>query len=238
MATRLLKTFHLPPSCLFPDGWSGTAPELRAIQSELAGQVSLGDDVCHPRWIAGVDVGLGRFGRVARAAVVLLDVRTLQPVAESVVEQPVALPYMPGLLSFRELPALLEALAGLPRQPDLILCDGHGIAHPRRFGIASHLGVVTGIPTVGVAKSILVGDHEPLSGDVGAQTPLRIGDDIIGMLLRSRRDCAPLIISPGHRISLAGAVAAVVAAITRYRLPEPTRLADRLSKFVRHPPQR
>lgn len=236
MATRPLKTFRLPPSRLFPDGWAGTARDLRAIQSGLADQVVLRDGVRHPRWIAGVDVGLGRFGRMARAAAVLLDARDLRVVAESVIDQAVALPYLPGLLSFRELPSLLEALAGLPRRPDLIVCDGHGIAHPRRFGIASHLGVVTGIPTIGVAKSILVGVHDGLSDTQGAQTPLRIDGDTVGVMLRSRRRCSPLIVSPGHRMSLAGSIEAVLATLTRFRLPEPTRLADRLSKVAKPVP--
>jgi deoxyribonuclease V len=228
---RVLKQFTLPPSLLFPQGWSGTVPDLRRIQEALAGRVSLRNAFRSlPRWIAGVDVGLGRFAKIARAAAVLVDSRTLLPVAEAVVEQPVALPYIPGLLSFRELPVVLQALAQLPRRPDLLMCDGQGIAHPRRFGIAAHLGVATGLPSIGVAKSILVGTHDSLPGRQGAQRPLFIDGEGVGTVLRSRAGCAPLIVSPGHRIGIERAADFVMAMLTRYRLPEPTRLADRLSK--------
>ncbi len=235
MVARTFKQFQLPPSRLFPEGWSGTVPDLRAIQSELAARVSLTDVADTPRWIAGIDVGLGRFGKIARAAAVLLDARDLLTVAQVVVEQPIALPYIPGLLSFRELPSLLEVLAQLPRTPDLILCDGHGIAHPRRFGIAAHLGVATGIACIGVAKSILLGRHDPLADDKGARAPFRIDDELVGAALRSRAGSRPLIVSPGHRVSIDAAAEQVMALVTRYRLPEPTRLADRLSKAPCHP---
>lgn len=230
MAGTSLKQFELPASRLFPNGWSGTVPDLRAIQSGLATRVSLTDGADRPRWIAGVDVGLGRFGKIARAAAVLLDARDLTVVAQVVVEQPVVLPYIPGLLSFRELPVLLEALAQLPETPDLILCDGQGIAHPRRFGIAAHLGVATGIASIGVAKSILVGQHDTLAADKGSRVPLRAGNEVVGVVLRSREGCRPLIVSPGHRVGIDTAADRVMALVTRYRLPEPTRLADRLSK--------
>lgn len=200
------------------------------MQSDLAQRVSLIDASGDARWIAGVDVGLGRFGTVARAAAVLVDANALKPIAQAVIELPVALPYIPGLLSFRELPAILAALDRLPRTPDLILCDGQGIAHPRRFGIAAHLGVTTSLPCIGVAKSILVGRHDPLPAEKGARTALRIGDEVIGTVLRSRFGTAPLIVSPGHRVSIGRAADLVLAMTTRYRLPEPTRLADRLSK--------
>lgn len=233
MAARTLKQFTLPPSALFPTGWRGTVPDLRKIQQDLAGRVSLRDAFgSMPRWVAGVDVGLGRFDKKARAAAVLLDSRGLEPVAQVAVEQPAALPYIPGLLSFRELPSILAALEQLPRVPDLIVCDGQGIAHPRRFGIAAHLGVVTAVPSIGVAKSILVGTHDELPGEKGARTPLRIDGDIVGVVLRSRAGCAPLIVSPGHRVGIERAADLVMALVSRYRLPEPTRLADRLSKKV------
>lgn len=233
MAQRPAKRFELPSSRLFPDGWSGTVADLRAMQSMLASQVTLNDEVGHPRWIAGVDVGLGRFGTVARAAAVLMDGDDLKPVAQAVVELPVALPYIPGLLSFRELPAILAALDQLPRLPELILCDGQGIAHPRRFGIAAHLGIVTSLPSIGVAKSILFGQHDPLPAQKGARRALRADNEVIGTVLRSRLGTAPLIISPGHRVSIKRAADLVLAMTTRYRLPEPTRLADRLSKSPR-----
>lgn len=231
MATRVYKQFTLPASPLFPDGWHGTVADLRQIQQDLAGRVSLRNALrTLPRWVAGIDVGLGRFDRQARAAAVLIDSRTLEPVAQVAVEQPAMLPYIPGLLSFRELPPMLAALAQLPRRPGLILCDGQGIAHPRRFGIAAHLGVALGLPAIGVAKSILVGSHDDLPDHQGARTPLRIDDEVVGMVVRSRTGCTPLIVSPGHRVGIERAADFVMALVSRYRLPEPTRLADRLSK--------
>lgn len=230
MATRQYKHFVLPPSRLFPDGWAGTVPDLWQLQAGLAAQVSLRGPRRPPRWIAGIDVGLGRFQRQARAAAVLFDANTLALVDQCVVDQPAHLPYIPGLLSFRELPVMLEALAGLARTPDLILCDGQGMAHPRRFGIACHLGVATGIATIGVAKSILVGGHAPLPPAKGARTPFLIEGEQVGVALRSRTGVKPLIVSPGHRIGIDAAADQVLALVTRYRLPEPTRLADRLSK--------
>jgi len=135
------------------------------------------------------------------------------------------MPYVPGLLSFRELPALLSALAGLPREPDLIFVDGHGIAHPRGLGIAAHLGVVSGLPTIGVAKKILTGTHAELPQQRGARVPLldRRGS-IIGWVLRSKDAVRPLIVSPGNRVSLDSAVELTMACVRRHRLPEPTRL--------------
>lgn len=230
MATRVYKHFVLPPSRLFPDGWEGTVPDLRQLQESLAAQVSLQGPDRAVRRVAGIDVGLGRFGRQARAAAVLVDACTLALVDQCIVEQPAQLPYIPGLLSFRELPVMLEALAGLSRPPDLILCDGQGLAHPRRFGIACHLGVATGIPTIGVAKSVLVGGHAPLPAARGARVPFLIDGERVGVALRSRTAVKPLIVSPGHRVGIEAAADQVLALTTRYRLPEPTRLADRLSK--------
>ncbi len=172
----------------------------------------------------------------------LLDAQTLEPLAECVARIPTSMPYIPGLLSFRELPALLEALERLPQVPDLIFVDGHGIAHPRRLGVAAHLGVATGLPTIGVAKKILTGSHEELPTTKGSQVPL-IGRDgsVIGTVLRSKDGVRPLIVSPGNRVSLPTAVERVMACLTRYRLPEPTRLADRLAsrrgKEYRLPPE-
>jgi deoxyribonuclease V len=195
----------------------------------LAKQVSLIDDFPPLRTIAGVDVGFEEGGAVTRAAAVLLDAETLQPIAEHLVRVPTSMPYIPGLLSFRELPAVLQALSGLPHAPNLVFCDGQGIAHPRRLGIAAHLGVVSGLPTIGVAKKILVGTHEELGTSRGDQVDLVYQGEVLGTVLRSKDGVRPLIVSPGHRVSLASAPLLVMACVTRYRLPEPTRLADRLA---------
>lgn len=168
--------------------------------------------------------------RAAPSLALLLDADTLEPLAECVARIPTSMPYVPGLLSFRELPALLRALAGLPDEPDLIFVDGHGIAHPRGLGIAAHLGVVSGLPTIGVAKKILTGHHVELAEARGARVELlnRMGEQI-GWVLRSKDRVRPLIISPGNRVSLERAPELVMACVRRHRLPEPTRLADRLA---------
>ncbi|CAI8055268.1 Endonuclease V [Geodia barretti] len=146
------------------------------------------------------------------------------------VERPTTFPYVPGLLSFREVPALLEALGQLPAAPDLILCDGHGYAHPRRFGLACHLGLWLDTPTIGVAKSRLTGSHdEPGPGEGRCRRPR----ERLGAVLRTRERVKPVFVSAGHRISLRTALALTLACATRYRLPEPTRLADKLSKAHR-----
>ncbi|SEQ99787.1 Endonuclease V [Azotobacter beijerinckii] len=223
----------MPAPFVAPDSpfgdWDGTPAGARLLQRELARQVLLQDDFPVLRLVAGVDVGFEEAGHVTRAAAVLLDVETLEPLAERLVRMPTSMPYVPGLLSFRELPAVLHALAELPQVPDLVFCDGQGIAHPRRLGIAAHLGVVSGLPTIGVAKKILVGTHAELGPRRGNQVDLVYQGDVVGTVLRSKDGVRPLIVSPGHRVSLASAPRLVMACVTRYRLPEPTRLADRLA---------
>ena len=216
-------------SLAFP-GWDGTVAGARALQEELARTVRLQDDFASPlRLIAGMDVGFEENGRITRAVAVLLDAQTLQPLAEVLVRRPTSMPYVPGLLSFRELPALLQALRELPQEPDLLLVDGHGIAHPRRLGIAAHLGVASGLPSIGVAKQILVGTHGELGMQRGEQVELFDRGEWIGTVLRSKDGVRPLIVSPGHRVALASAAQIVLRCVVRHRLPEPTRLADRLA---------
>lgn len=212
----------------FP-GWDGSVDGARRLQAELAGQLRLVDEFAPPRLIAGVDVGFEDEGRLTRAAAVLLDAHSLQLLAELVVRVPTTMAYVPGLLSFRELPAVLSALRQLPQTPDLVFVDGQGIAHPRRLGIAAHLGIASGLPTIGVAKSLLCGRHAELGDARGARVALIDGAEIIGCVLRSKPGVRPLIVSPGHRVSLASAPELVMQCVTRYRLPEPTRLADRLA---------
>ena len=181
------------------------------------------------RHVAGTDVGLERGGKIARAAVVVLSFPDLKLVDYAIARLPARFPYVPGLLSFRELPALLAALDRLRVRPDLILCDGQGIAHPRRFGLASHLGVFCGIPSIGVAKSRLTGTHgEPMQRR-GAWVPLADQGETIGAVLRTKAHTRPLYVSIGHRVSLPVAVRYVMACTTKYRLPETTRWAHRLA---------
>ena len=181
------------------------------------------------RHVAGADVGFERGGSVTRAAVAVLTFPGLELVDHATARLPTRFPYVPGLLSFREIPALLAALEQLEVAPDVILCDGHGLAHPRRFGIASHLGVYSGIPTVGVAKSRLTGEHRSPPQRRGAWVPLRDEGETIGAVLRSKVHTSPIYVSIGHRLSLAAAVRVVMDCTTRFRLPETTRWAHRLA---------
>jgi deoxyribonuclease V len=150
---------------------------------------------------------------------------TLEAIEQHVVERPVSFPYIPGLLSFREIPALADALERLEAEPHLLLCDGHGLAHPRRFGLASHVGVLTGIPTIGVAKNRLIGGHGWLEEERGAWQPLLDSREVIGAVLRTRSWVAPVYVSVGNLITLQSALRAVLALATLFRLPEPARLA-------------
>lgn len=210
--------------------WDLERDEMKALQLQLAGQVVLEDHYGKIGLIAGVDMAINEISGMARAAVVLLSFPELTLKEQHVYEEPLRMAYVPGLLSFRELPSVLGALAQLQQQPDLIMADGQGIAHPRALGIASHLGIWTGIPTIGCAKSILVGTHEPVGEHVGDWQPLVYQQQTVGAVLRTRAHVKPMVISPGHKISLQSCISSVLACGRGYRLPEPTRLADRLSK--------
>lgn len=206
-----------------------TPAEAIALQKTLASRIELTDRLGEVRHLAGVDVGFEAEGTVTRAAVAVLDADTLQLVDHAIARRPTEFPYIPGLLSFREIPAILDALAALTIRPDLLLVDGQGIAHPRRIGIASHLGLVADFPSIGVGKSRLTGRHGPVPEGRGEWTPLVDKGETIGAVLRSRVGIAPLYISPGHRICLETALHWVMRALTRYRLPETTRWAHRLA---------
>ena len=209
--------------------WPQQTAAARDIQEQLRHQVVRRDELGPVRRVAGLDVGFEASGTVTRAAVVVLSFPELQPLDQAIARQPTTFPYIPGLLSFREVPALLAALAGLSAPPDLLLCDGQGLAHPRRFGLACHLGVMTGIPSIGVAKSRLIGSHARLGPDKGDFTWLWDQGEIIGALLRTRQAVQPLYVSLGHKISLETAIRLVLACTTRYRLPETTRHAHHLA---------
>ena len=209
--------------------WDGSPAVARTLQTDLAKRVSLHDDFPSPKLLAGFDVGFEEQGTITRAAAVLLDADTLRPLESHIARVATSMPYVPGLLSFRELPALVAALAMLTRTPDLVFVDGQGIAHPRRLGIAAHFGVATGLATLGVAKKVLAGRHDDPGPAPGDRTPLVHRGEQIGWALRSKLRCNPLIVSPGHRISLDTSVEWVMRTLRGYRLPEPTRLADRLA---------
>lgn len=209
--------------------WNLSPAEAVALQRELRAQLILNDQLGIVRRVAGLDVGFEADGTIARAAVAVLRYPELEVLETAIARRPTEFPYIPGLLSFRELPAVLDALKQLREPPDLLLCDGQGIAHPRRFGIASHLGLLVDIPSIGVAKTRLCGAHDALPDQRGAWTPLRVSNEIIGAALRTRPGVKPLYISPGHRINLETAITYVMACCTRYRLPETTRHAHRLA---------
>jgi deoxyribonuclease V len=217
--------------------WNLTPGAAIALQNRLRSKViRLG----RPRrmWhVAGTDVGFERGGGISCAAVAVLSFPELELVEHAVARLPTRFPYVPGLLSFREIPVLLAALNKLRITPDLILCDGQGLAHPRRFGIASHLGVYCGIPTIGVAKSRLIGEHGQPMQRRGAWVPLRHNGETIGAVLRSRTHTEPIYVSIGHRVSLPLAVRYVMACTTKFRLPETTRWAHRLASGE-EPPDR
>ena len=203
--------------------WDVTPAEARAIQNELRDKVIRKDRHGTIDTVAGVDIGLQK--DTALAAVVVLSYPELQLVERVVVESPVRFPYIPGLLSFREIPPLLEAFSQLQTEPSLVIVDGHGIAHPRRFGIAAHLGLLLDKPTIGCAKSRLCGRHAVPDTERGAYEYLYDADEVIGAVVRTRSNVRPVYVSIGHRIALDSAITFCLTCGSGYRLPEPTRQA-------------
>jgi deoxyribonuclease V len=209
--------------------WKVTPEEAVALQRQLSRHLILEDRLGPVAHVAGVDAGLEDGGRITRAAVAVLRFPSLELADYALARVPTGFPYVPGLLSFREIPAIVEALKKLAVDPDLVLCDGQGIAHPRRFGIASHLGLLCDLPSIGVAKTRLTGTHGEVGNERGAWQPLLDKGEIIGAALRTKPNTRPLYVSPGHRVSLPTAIGYVMACVTRYRLPETTRWAHRLA---------
>jgi deoxyribonuclease V len=202
-----------------------TPREAREIQERLRGRVVKSGSIA-PRIVAGVDVCYK--DGTARAAIVVT--RDLEPIEEATAERPLDFPYVPGLLSFRELPPLMAAWKKLKTRPEAVIVDGQGYAHPRRFGLASHFGVLAGLPTVGCAKSRLIGEYDEPAASRGSWTPLKDGRETIGAALRTQDGRNVVYVSIGHKLSLATAIRIVLACAPKYRLPEPQRFADRLSK--------
>lgn len=200
---------------------------LRDEQSRLAALIHTSEPfTVSPQWVGGADVGFEQGGKVTRAAIVLLEYPSLALVESHVARIPTVMPYIPGFLSFRELPALLEAWGGLSRKPDLLFVDGQGIAHPRRLGVASHFGLAAGVPTIGVAKKRLCGEFPLLGDEPGDCQPLTDKGECLGWVLRSKKRCNPLFISPGQGINSDSALQWTTSCLRGYRLPEPTRFAD------------
>lgn len=213
--------------------WNVSPAEAIALQKQLAPLVIRRGTIRSPRWIAGVDAAFPDEGRTCLAGVVLWDRRLDRVVEQHLVSLPVTFPYVPGLLTFREGPAVCRALGSLKYQPDVILFDGHGYAHPRRFGLACHIGVLLGRLSIGCAKSLLVGTCNDPGLDKGSTMPLSIGKERVGTVLRTRDGVKPIYVSVGHGLSLRAAERIVLACCTRFRMPEPTRLADRLVSRAR-----
>jgi len=212
--------------------WDVSPKEAIAIQESLLDRVVIGDAFGEIKTVAGVDVGFEENNTITRAAIAVLDFETLELKESAIARRPTTFPYVPGLLSFREIPAVLQAMLELQQAPDLLLCDGQGIAHPRRFGIAAHLGLLTDIPSIGVAKSRLIGTHGNVPPAKGCFVPLMNKGEQIGVVLRTRTNVKPLFISPGHRVGMQAAVDFVMRCTTRYRLPETTRWAHKLASGV------
>jgi deoxyribonuclease V len=213
--------------------WPRTPQAARALQEELAGRVMVEDQLGPVRLIAGLDVHYAPAANLTWGAAALLRFPDLSLVESVLVCRPTDFPYVPGLLSFREAPAMLDALACLSATPDLLMIDGQGIAHPRRLGLAAHVGLLADLPAIGAAKSRLTGRYEEPGEEKGAWSPLIHRRETVGAVLRSRARTRPLFVSVGHRVSLDTAIRFVLDCAPRFRLPEPTRIADRLSRF--HP---
>lgn len=211
--------------------WDLTPSEAIALQKELATRIERSDHFDEMRIVAGIDISaIDRPPRpIARAAIVLLSYPEMQVIERRLYEEDLRFPYVPGLLSFREAPSILAAYTQLQHRPDLLMVDGQGIAHPRRLGIAAHLGLLLNTPAIGVAKSILVGKHEPVGEQVGDWQPLVDKGEVIGAALRTRAKVKPVYISIGHRISLETAIRVVLRCGRGYRLPEPTRHAHNVA---------
>ncbi|GAA1380405.1 endonuclease V [Catellatospora chokoriensis] len=212
------------------DPWPADQAEALRQQLALRERVEPGGPLPAVRTAAGLDVSYdGETGRAVAAAVVL-DLATLTVVEAATATGEVTFPYVPGLLAFRELPVLVDALERLTVTPDVLVCDGYGVAHPRRFGLACHVGVLTGLPTFGVAKTPFTAAHAEPGPGRGDWSPLTEGDEVLGRVLRTQPKVKPVFVSVGHRVDLATATALTLALAPRFRLPETTRHADQLSR--------
>ncbi len=205
--------------------WEVSVVQAREIQFGLAKRVSIENRVVNPCLIAGIDISAPNAQGVARGAVVVIRYPELDIVEVKEAHSKIRFPYIPGLLSFRESPLILAACERLCNVPDLILVDGQGIAHPRRFGLASHVGLLLDLPTIGCAKSILCGEHQSVGEEAGSQAELLDKGELIGAALRTKSGAKPIYVSVGHNIDLASALEWVMKCCRGYRVPEPTRLA-------------
>lgn len=222
--------------------WQVTPAEAVTLQQQLRSQIRIQPLTKPPKTIAGCDISFNKFEETVYAGVVVLDLETLETIEEAGVVSTATFPYVPGLLSFREIPSLLEAWTKLKTEPDVVMFDGHGIAHPRRIGIASHAGLFLGVPTFGCGKSVLVGKYEEPAPERGSWSPMTHYGEVIGAALRTKDKVNPVYISPGHLIDLETAISLTLQCDGSriqggrgygYRLPEPTRRAHNLVNALR-----
>ncbi|MEU6293269.1 endonuclease V [Streptomyces sp. NPDC005047] len=221
-----------PVTAQTPADWPATEERARAVQDGLRARVVLDETGPPPGTgtVTGVDVAYDDERDVVAAAAVVLDAETLAVVAEATAVGRISFPYVPGLLAFREIPTVRAALDALPCPPGLVVCDGYGLAHPRRFGLASHLGVLTGLPTIGVAKNPFTFTYDEPAAPRGSTSPLLAGAEEVGRAVRTRDGVKPVFVSAGHRVSLDNACAHTLALAPAFRLPETTRRADALCR--------
>lgn len=213
--------------------WDLSTSEARALQIELAGQVDTTRPLGGWETVAAADVSFDKFAPELYAAVVVCRAKTFEVIERVGAAGPATFPYVPGLLSFREAPALIEAFRKLKTRPDVVLCDGQGLAHPRRLGIACHLGLWLDLPTVGCGKSLLCGDYDAPGPKRGDRSPLTLQGDVIGAVVRTRDRVSPVFASPGHLCDLDGAVRLILETAIKYRLPAPTRMVHDYVNAIR-----
>jgi deoxyribonuclease V len=213
--------------------WDLTPREAIKLQESLRERVELQDRFEDIRYVVGADMAFDPETQVAFAGVIVYRFPSLEEVERRMARRKLRFPYVPGLLSFRECPVLLAAFARLRTEPDLILIDGHGRAHPRRFGIACHIGILFDKPTIGCAKSRLVGEHQEPGKKAGSSTPLLLQGERLGVVLRTRDDVKPIYVTTGHRVSLDSAVGLVKQCVDGFRIPKPTREADHYVRDLR-----
>ncbi len=213
--------------------WNLSPTEAVALQQQLRGQIRIEPLTKTARTIAGCDISFNKFEETVYAGIVVLNLETLETIEEAGVVSTASFPYIPGLLSFREIPSLLEAWAKLTIEPDIVMFDGHGIAHPRRIGIASHGGLFLNRPTFGCGKSVLVGKYDEPAPERGSWSPMTHYRDVVGAALRTKNKVNPVYVSPGHLIDLQTAISLTLHCDGGYRIPEPTRRAHNLVNALR-----
>jgi len=213
--------------------WNLTPKEAVEAQKEWRSLVRIEPLARKVNTIAGADISFNKFSEVIYSGIVVLSLPDLRIVETASVRSTAKFPYVPGLLSFRETPSFLECWEKLNTKPDVLMLDGQGIAHPRRFGIACHIGLILGLPTIGCAKSLLVGEYRELDPKAGSRAPLIHKNEVVGVALRTKKNVAPVYISGGHLIDLNSAIDLTLRTVTKYRQPEPTRQAHLLVNQLR-----